>query len=130
MLCYHDYARRRAGSEPRDGASQLDRSAALKARWIGVCGEFTHTPCGHSFRSAFSAVSYIRGTWTVGENLGWGTGSFAQVRAMFIAWLRSPEHRLNIIRAGWHDIGLARIHAIHLFGQEDVSIWVAQFGAH
>jgi uncharacterized protein YkwD len=108
----------------------LYRSAALKARWIFACRRFTHAPCGHPFTSAFGDADYIQGTWSVGENLGWGTGLPARVREMFAAWLDSPEHRLNIVRPGWREIGLARVHAIRLFGHDDVTVWVAHFGSH
>lgn len=129
MLCYHRYARSRALVRDLRTNSRLFRSAALKAEWITACHGFTHTPCGHPFSSAFGDVGYTRGNWSVGENLGWGSGSLAGVREMFSAWLRSPEHRRNILRPGWHEIGLARIHAIHLFGYDDVTLWVAHFGS-
>jgi uncharacterized protein YkwD len=129
MLCYHRYARSRARVRDLRTSSRLFRSAALKAQWITACRGFTHTPCGHSLITAFSDAGYTRGDWSVGENLGWGTGSLAGVREMFSAWLRSPEHRRNILRPGWREIGLARIHVIHLFGSDDVTLWVAHFGS-
>jgi uncharacterized protein YkwD len=130
MLCYHAYARRRLGVRVLRSVLPLYRSAALKARWIFACRRFTHTPCGHPFTSAFGDADYTQGTWSVGENLGWGSGLPAGVREMFAAWLDSPEHRLNIVRPGWREIGLARVHAIRLFGYDDVTVWVAHFGSH
>jgi uncharacterized protein YkwD len=130
MLCYHDYARRQMGERILRRVGPLQRSAALKARWVSVCRQFTHVPCGHSLRAAFSEVGYTRGTWAVGENLGWGTGPLGRVRDMFAAWLDSPPHRQDIIRREWREIGLARIHAVSLFGRDDVTLWVAHFGAH
>ena len=111
-------------------SSRLFRSAALKAQWITACRGFTHTPCGRSLITVFNDVGYTRGSWSIGENLGWGSGPLAGVREMFGAWLRSPEHRQNIIRPGWRQIGLARIHAVHLFGSDDVALWVVHFGSH
>jgi hypothetical protein len=131
MLCYHTYARRRMGVRVLRSVLPLYRSAALKARWILTCRRFTHAPCGHPFTSAFGDVRYTQGpTWSVGENLGVGSGSPARVREIFAAWLNSPEHRLNIVRPGWSEIGLARVHAFHLFGYDEVTLWVAHFGAH
>ena len=130
MLCYHSYARRQNGVPLLRTVAPLYRSAALKARWIFACRRFTHTPCGHPLRSAFGNVNYIHGAWSAGENLGWGSGSLARVRAMFTAWLNSPEHRLNIVRPGFREIGLARVHVIHLFGHDDVTLWVTHFGSH
>jgi uncharacterized protein YkwD len=128
MLCYHTYARRRVGAQVLRSVLPLYRSAALKARWIFTCRRFTHTPCGHPFTSAFGNVNYTPAT--VGENLGWGSGSLAGVREMFSAWLRSPGHRQNIVRPGWRGVGFARVHVIHLFGYDDVTLWIAHFGSH
>jgi uncharacterized protein YkwD len=130
MVCYHRYARHRAGVRDLRTSIPLFRSATLKGRWITACGHFTHTPCGHLLATTFSDVGYTRGVWSIGENLGWSSGSLASVREMFSAWLRSPEHRLNIVRPWWHDLGLARIHLTHLFGYDDVTLWVAHFGSH
>lgn len=129
MLCYHRYARSRARVRDLRTSSRLFRSAALKAQWISACRGFTHTPCGRSFATAFDDVGYTRGNWSIGENLGWGSGPLAGVREMFSAWLRSPEHRQNVVRPGWREIGLARFHAIHLFGSDDVALWVVHFGS-
>jgi uncharacterized protein YkwD len=130
MLCYHRYARRQTGVPVLRTVAPLHRSAALKARWIFACGRFTHSPCGHSLTSVLGKVDYSRGSWSIGENLGWGSGSLARVRTMFTAWLNSPEHRLNIVRPSFREIGLARVHVIHLFGYDDVTLWVAHFGSH
>jgi uncharacterized protein YkwD len=130
MLCYHRYARHRTGVPALRTVAPLYRSAALKARWVFTCGQFTHTPCGRPFKSAFANANYTHGVWSAGENLGWASGSLARVRQMFTAWLNSPEHRLNIVRPGFREIGLARVHVIHLFGYDDVTLWVAHFGSH
>jgi uncharacterized protein YkwD len=129
MLCYHGWARRRLGLPFLRLVLPLRRSAVLKARWIDECNRFTHVPCGHPFVSAFSDVGYTRGNWFVGENLAWGAGPSGRVRAMFLAWLRSPEHRANIIRPEWRSIGLARLHGARLFGATNVTLWVAHFGS-
>lgn len=43
----------------------------------------------------------------VGENLAWGSGSLASARAMVQAWLRSPDHRANLLRRGFTRVGVA-----------------------
>lgn len=42
-----------------------------------------------------------------GENLAWGVGSGAEARAMVRMWLSSPGHRANLLRPGFHRVGLA-----------------------
>lgn len=43
-----------------------------------------------------------------GENLAWGTGSYASARGIVAGWLRSPGHRANLLRPGWTRIGIGR----------------------
>jgi uncharacterized protein YkwD len=41
-----------------------------------------------------------------GENLAWGTGSYATARSIVAKWLASPPHRANLLRPGFTRIGL------------------------
>lgn len=43
----------------------------------------------------------------VGENLAWGSGSYATPRSVVARWLASPGHRRNLLRPGFTRIGLA-----------------------
>ena len=42
----------------------------------------------------------------LGENLAWGSGSFARARSIVLGWLNSPHHRANLLRPGFTRIGL------------------------
>lgn len=130
MLCYHAYARHRLGLAPLRRSTALDRSAGLKSRWIVACRSFSHTACGRSFTSAFSAANYLHGNWFVGENLAWGSSFTGTARNTFERWLQSPRHREDIVRAEWHDIGIAFLHVVRLFGSRDVMVWAVDFGRH
>ena len=44
-----------------------------------------------------------------GENLAWGTGRHASATAIVGAWLRSPGHRANLLRAGFRRIGVGAL---------------------
>ncbi len=48
---------------------------------------------------------HVRGP-QAGENLAWGDGAYAQTRAIVAEWLASPEHRANLLHAGWTRIGI------------------------
>ena len=48
---------------------------------------------------------HVRGP-AAGENLAWGSGSYAQPSSIVAEWLASPEHRANLLRAGWTRIGI------------------------
>lgn len=41
-----------------------------------------------------------------GENLAWGNGPYASTSSIIAEWLASPEHRANLLRAGWTRIGI------------------------
>jgi uncharacterized protein YkwD len=41
-----------------------------------------------------------------GENLAWGNGPYASASAIIAEWLASPEHRANLLHAGWTRIGI------------------------
>jgi uncharacterized protein YkwD len=42
----------------------------------------------------------------IGENLAWGPGRTGEARSVLRMWLRSPGHRENLLRPGFHRIGL------------------------
>lgn len=42
----------------------------------------------------------------IGENLAWGSGSFASPATVIREWLQSPEHRRNLLRPGYTRIGI------------------------
>ena len=55
---------------------------------------FDHTsPGGSTMLARIRATSYLRdvASWSVGENLAWGTGSLATPRATVRAWMHSAE---------------------------------------
>jgi uncharacterized protein YkwD len=127
MRCLINWTRGRAGLATLRRSPQLDRSAALRARDIRRCEEFSHTPCGEPFITVFTLVHYFTRTASVGENLEWGQGRLGTARSAVAHWLASPPHREIIYTARWRDFGIARAHGT-LFGRPDVTLWVAQFG--
>ncbi len=62
----------------------------------------------------------------VGENLAWGAGSFASPATVIREWLRSPEHRRNLLRPGYRRIGIGA--AIGGFlGRSGSTVFTADF---
>ncbi|HEY6031554.1 MAG TPA: CAP domain-containing protein, partial [Gaiellaceae bacterium] len=83
----------------------LARAALAHSREMTSAGVFAHG----AFRDRM--VRYgVRGPF-VGENLAWGTGSFGTAPGIVSAWLRSPEHRANLLRPGFRRIGLGELTA-------------------
>jgi uncharacterized protein YkwD len=42
----------------------------------------------------------------VGENLAWAVGALSEAHAIVNLWLASPEHRANLLRAGYRTVGV------------------------
>ena len=53
------------------------------------------------------ATTYLRDvtSWSVGENLAWGSGTLATPRAMVRAWMQSADHRANLLDRHFADVG-------------------------
>jgi uncharacterized protein YkwD len=127
VRCLVNWVRNRAGLATVARNAELDRSAAMRARDIKRCQDFSHTPCGQPFITVFTAVHYFVGTAAVGENLAWGQGRLGTPRAAMANWLASPPHREILFTAKWRDLGIGRVRGT-LFGRPNVTVWVAQFG--
>jgi uncharacterized protein YkwD len=87
----------------------LAASAARYARLMVRQRFFDHTsPGGSTMLSRIKATSYLRDviSWTVGENLAWGTGPLATPRATVQAWMRSADHRANLLARNFADVGV------------------------
>lgn len=94
-------------------------------------GTFSHLgPHGESFSARIGR--YLPITDEAGENLLWGRGAFDS-SAIVGAWMRSPEHRANLLRPEWREIGLSARTlrwAPGVYGDAPVTVVVADFDVH
>ena len=126
MICLHNYARHEAGLPLFRSPLRLTRAARAKDADVVRCG-FSHTACGHAFEHRINQAGY---RWTrVGENLAFGSGSLGRPYTIFSSWMRSPEHRVNILSPGFRDLGIA-VRLGSFSGYSNASVWVAEFGSH
>jgi uncharacterized protein YkwD len=87
----------------------LAQAAARHARQMVRQRFFDHTsPGGSTMLSRIKSTTYLRDVvaWTVGENLAWGTGPMATPRATVQAWMRSADHRANLLGRSFADVGI------------------------
>lgn len=63
-----------------------------------------------------------------GENLAWGTEELGSVRAIFSAWIHSPDHLENIL-GPFSQIGIG-VKVGNLSGYSGVHLWTQEFGSH
>lgn len=72
---------------------------------------------GHVSRRGRDVVDRLYGSrylggrfsWTVGENLAWGSGQLGTPRAIVRAWMRSSGHRRNMLNGNFREIGIGVI---------------------
>ena len=66
-------------------------------------------------------------TGSLGENLAWGSGSYARARSVVRMWLQSPPHRKNLLRPGYRRLGLG-IATGSFQGTRGATVVTADFG--
>jgi uncharacterized protein YkwD len=98
-----------------NGLVALTRNAALDGASVtysrAMVSEsfFAHVaPDGTDLVARLKRTSYMPAAsdWTVGENLGWGTGAMSTPGQLTAAWMASPGHRANILRTVYREIGI------------------------
>jgi uncharacterized protein YkwD len=98
----------------------LQRVARSYSATMIRTGRFTHGDMGRRVAS-----SGARGP-AYGENLAWGTGSYASARTIVANWLRSPSHRANLLRAGWTRVGIGAVKGTFM-GRRGATVVTADF---
>jgi uncharacterized protein YkwD len=108
-LCLMNAERTARGVGRLQAEPLLSRVASSYARQMVRGQFFDHTsPGGSTMLARIRATSYLRDvtSWSVGENLAWGTGALATPRAMVRAWMQSAEHRANLLDRHFADVGI------------------------
>jgi uncharacterized protein YkwD len=111
----------------------LTAAANAHSTQMARLGYFSHDSAnGSSFSSRVATFYSPRGyrSWTVGENLLWGSPDVGAARALKL-WLASPPHRANLLSPRWREIGLVAVHARSapgVYGNAPTTIVTADFG--
>ena len=108
-LCLLNAQRRAHGLHKLRENGKLRHAAAGYSRLMVSQGFFSHvSPSGSTLESRVNRTHYLNGarSWTIGENIAWGTGSLGTPRAIVKAWMNSPGHRQNILNGTYRDIGI------------------------
>lgn len=107
ILCLLNGERAQAGLPRLRSNARLGRAARSMANLMVQRRFFAHdTPDGRSVVDRVRPTGYIRGAWSLGENLAWGSGGLATPRAIVNGWMNSAGHRANILRGKFRDIGI------------------------
>ena len=108
-LCQLNRERGHHGLRPLKLNKLLARAARRHARDMARRNYFSHdTLGGGSFVDRIRQAGYLKGanSWTVGENLAWGSQGHSRPRMIMRMWMNSPGHRANILSASFREIGI------------------------
>ncbi len=126
--------RRSHGLHPLHANQRLRAASLFHSRDMGRRGYFEHDSIsGTAFWRRIERFYPSRGfrSWTVGENLLWGTDTYDAAFAVR-EWMNSPPHRVNILSRDWREVGIGAVHFANAGGEyrgRRVTIITADFGA-
>jgi uncharacterized protein YkwD len=113
---------------------RLRTAAVFHSRDMGRRGYFEHdsitgTPFWRRIERFYPSRGF--GSWTVGENLLWGSNTYDATFAVR-EWMQSPPHRHNILSRDWREVGIGAVFFVRApgeYGGRPVTIVTADFGA-
>jgi uncharacterized protein YkwD len=85
---------------------------------------------GAPFSARIAQTGWMRRRrrWSIGENLGWGTGGLATPRAIVDAWMASPPHRETLLNGVYRAVGIGVTLGAPVRGAGDGATYTADFG--
>ena len=107
--CLLNQKRMQRGLRKLRGNGRLHRAAGRHTVDMARRHYFSHTSIsGASFLDRIRRTGYLQRarSWSVGENIAWGTGELSTPRLIVRAWMRSPGHRANILNGRFREVGI------------------------
>jgi uncharacterized protein YkwD len=92
---------------------QLSAAARRHARDMVRRDYFAHDSLGGgTFVDRIRQSGYMKGarSWSVGENLAWGSHERSAPRAITAMWMDSAGHRANILSPAFREVGIGFAH--------------------
>jgi uncharacterized protein YkwD len=108
-LCTLNAERARHGLPRLTLNKKLSAAARRHARDMVRRDYFAHDSLGGgTFVDRIRQSGYMKGagSWSVGENLAWGSHDRAAPRAITSMWMDSPGHRANILSSSFREVGI------------------------
>ncbi|MBV9213193.1 MAG: CAP domain-containing protein [Actinobacteria bacterium] len=125
-LCLLNKRRATFGLVPFHENGDLDGAAVGHADDMAANHYFAHG----DFIGRIRSSNYLSGagTWSIGENIAWGSWTLATPKAIVYAWMHSPEHRANILNGSFTEIGIGIARGAPVGGVSDGATYVTDFG--
>ncbi len=104
-LHLHNNARASRGLRPLCVNSKLTRAARAHSREMMDRDYLSHNSYnGETYSARLRRFGYTR--LPSGENITWGSGSYASPDSRFASWMNSSPHRANILYGRYDEVGI------------------------
>lgn len=130
-LCTINAERGRYGLAPLRLNRRLSAAASAHAGDMDARNYFSHDSLdGGSFVDRIRRAGYLSGarSWTVGENLAWGSRGRAAPQMVTRSWMNSPGHRANILNSSFREIGIGVAHGAPVAVGGPAATYATEFG--
>lgn len=132
LVCDLNVVRSQNGLRPLRWSWYLWAAAQRMADDVRTRHYFSHvTPDGRNLADRVGDTGYIpdNPTWTLGENLGWGSGALSSPISIVTGWMNSPGHRANVLDPTYEDIGIGVAQGSPMPQNRSGMVFVADFGS-
>ena len=125
-LCLLNAERAAHGMPALDENRRLDSASLRHSRDMVRKRYFQHGDVVGRIRRS----GYLRGagSWGVGENIAWGSGSYSTPASIVNLWMHSPGHRANILSKSFRDIGIGVVRGAPRRGVAGAATYTTDFG--
>lgn len=131
-VCLLNKQRTRRGLRKLRLNSDLSQAARRHTIDMVTRNYFSHTSrSGSDIVDRLTQTGYIGGarSWTVGENLAWGSGTRSTPREIVSSWMASPGHRANILQRRFREIGIGVVFQAPNGESSTAATYTTTFGA-
>jgi uncharacterized protein YkwD len=130
-ICLLNQERSRYALSPLHLNARLSRAALAHSRDMVAHHYFAHAaPSGATPADRVRATGYLESSrsWTIGENIEWGTLTLSSPEAAVRGWMASPHHRENILYSSYRDIGIGIAVGVPLGVDGPAGTYTTDFG--
>jgi uncharacterized protein YkwD len=131
VLCLLNRIRVHYDLQPLTYNADLRTSASAHSVSMVVHGYFAHEGPGGTMDGRISRAGYLAAaaSFSIGEDIGGGQGSYGSPRAVVKDWMHSPPHRENILDPGFRDAGVGVARGFPFGGATRAATYTVDFGA-
>jgi uncharacterized protein YkwD len=125
-VCLLNQQRRKHGLKRLKTNGRLSVASQRHSNGMVSSKTFAHG----NFVGRIKAARYLQGSgsWSVGENIAWGSGGLATPAQIVKAWMNSPPHRHNVLSGGFREIGIGVARGVPVRANYDGATYTTDFG--